>query len=114
MMRNEKWQVAAGLSDAMRLKETSQGGDLMDGIEHSNRAEVEVKKTQTQKPRRLMAAREPTAAALACLVFQMSPMANHFIKLDVEQILHVHIDLLVKCRRDELAPRLHLYNGEET
>lgn len=49
-MRNEKWQVAAAskraavsLSDATRLKETSEGGDLMDEIENSNRADEEKK-----------------------------------------------------------------------
>lgn len=64
-MRNEKWQVAVeseraavSISDAMRLKETSKGGDLMDEIGNSNGAEGEVKK---QKPRRLMEAREQTA-----------------------------------------------------
>lgn len=50
-MRNGKWEVAAesehaavSLSDAMGLKETSEGADLMDGIGNSSGAEVEEEK----------------------------------------------------------------------
>lgn len=60
-------RAAVSLSDAMREKETSEGGDLMDEIEKSSGAEREKK-----KPRRLMEAEEQAVLRRLALLFKCS------------------------------------------